>query len=328
MRYVRLGDLVVSVLALGCGNFGGVGSLPELFGRGEDERSARALLDAAHEQGITLLDTANSYGGGRSEEWIGRWLRDRPSVRDQLVITSKVGNQVGPADGDGGLSAAHIRTQIEASLRRLGTDRVDLYLTHAPDPRTPLEETLTAFDELVHSGKIRCFGLSNVDGVHIGQAVDIAERCGLRAPVNLQIGHSLLEPADPGTLTTCVQRGVAVTAYSPLAGGWLARDYRPGEPYPAGSRMTLRPDPYRDIERQAANGTIDALRAEATRRGITLPTLALSWVLSDPSIAAAIIGPRTPAQLAPALAALDHPLSAADRATLSLTAGVAGGGTT
>src|SRR5262245_37652683 len=131
MRYVRLGDtdLDVSVLALGCGNFGGIGSAPELFGRGEDEATAFALMDTARDNGITLFDTANSYGGGRSEEWIGRWLASR-GARDEIVLTTKVRSRVGPDPQDEGLSAGHIRRQIDASLRRLGTDRVDLYLAH------------------------------------------------------------------------------------------------------------------------------------------------------------------------------------------------------
>src|SRR5690242_9498642 len=128
MRYVRLGagGPDVSVIALGCGNFGGIGSAPELFGRGDGDAAAFAVMDSAREQGITLFDTANSYGGGRSEEWIGRWLASR-GARDEVVLTTKVRNRVGPGPADEGLSARHIRTQIEASLRRLGTDRVDLY---------------------------------------------------------------------------------------------------------------------------------------------------------------------------------------------------------
>ncbi|HET6212518.1 MAG TPA: aldo/keto reductase, partial [Micromonosporaceae bacterium] len=152
MRYNRLGttDLELSLLVLGCGNFGGVGSLPELFGRGDDEQAAFALMDAAREHGITTFDTANSYGGGRSEEWIGNWLASR-RARDEIVLATKVRNRTGPLPADEGLSARHIREQIEASLRRLRTDRVDLYLAHAPDPAVPIEETLGAFDELIRA---------------------------------------------------------------------------------------------------------------------------------------------------------------------------------
>ena len=318
MRYVPLGDseLTISVLAFGCGNFGGVGSMPELFGKGDDERAANIVLDAAVERGITLLDTADSYGGGRSEEWLGRWLTSR-GLRDQLVITSKVGNPVGPDPSDRGLSAGHVRAMVEQSLRRLGTDRVDLYLSHAVDPETPLEETLAAFDSMVRAGMIRYYGLSNVDSAMINEAVAVAERDGLHAPVNVQVGHSVLTPAPADTLDTCVKRGIGLTAFSPLAGGWLARDYRPGQPYPPGSRMTLRPGPYAGIERMAAAGIINALRAEAVRRGISLPTMALAWVLSDPAVTGAVIGARTPDQFAPSLAALDVQLTEADRAAIA-----------
>lgn len=317
MRYVRLGasDLEVSVIALGCGNFGGIGSVPDLFGQGEDETAAFALLDAAREQGITLLDTADSYGGGRSEEWLGRWLASR-GVRDEVVLTTKVGNHVGPGAHDEGLSARHICAQVEASLRRLGTDRIDLYLTHQPDPRVPIEETLRAFDDLVRAGKIRYAGLSNHDRAQIADAVDTAARSGLRAPVNVQLGYSLLDRASADTFALCAANGIGFTAYSPLAGGWLSRPYRPGVPYPAGSRMALRPDPYRSMERPAIYGVIDALRAEAARRGVSLPTLALTWALSDPGVSSVVIGPRRPEHLAPAIAALGHPLDAAGRAAL------------
>ncbi len=321
MRYVRLAgsELDVSVIAVGCGNFGGVGSAPELFGKGENEREAHELLDAAYEHGITFLDTANSYGGGRSEDWLGSWVASR-GVRDGVVITTKVGNAVGPGEGDRGLSAAHLRGQIEESLRRLRTDRVDLYLTHAPDPRTPLEETLTTFDELVRAGKIRYYGFSNIDGEQVRAAIDIAEKCNLHFPVNLQIGHSLLQPAAQETVDTCVRHDVAVTAYSPLAGGWLARDYQPGRPYPAGSRMTLRPEPYSDIDRLAFSGVLDTLRAEAAIRDISLPALALAWVLDDPAITAVVAGPRNPAQLAPILAAVEHRLDQTERAKIAESA--------
>lgn len=319
MKYRRLGgsELRVSVVALGCGSFGGLGAMPEFVGLGENEQEARALLDAAHEAGITLLDTANSYGGGRSEEWIGRWLRDHRSLRDELVITTKVGTPVGPAHGDRGLSTAHIRAQLEASLRRLGTDRIDLYLTHEPDPRTPLEETLSAFDELIRSGKIRYYGLANVDGAEIAAAVDVAESHGLPGPVNVQVGHNLLEPAPAGIVDTCAERRIGVTAFSALAGGWLAEVYRPGGPYPAGSRMTVLPERYRAVEDLAANGALDALRAEADRRGVALPTLALAWLLADPAVSAAIIGPSTPDQLTPAVAAADHHIDHNDRAAIT-----------
>src|SRR5205085_7371838 len=145
MHYRRLGStgLQVSRLALGCGNFGGIGSAPAFFGQGENEPEARALMDRAFDAGITVFDTADAYGGGRSETWIGRWLKAKGSrVRDHLLLSSKVFNPVGPGPDDSGLSRRHILRQIDASLTRLQRDRLDMYRTHEPDPDTPLEDTL------------------------------------------------------------------------------------------------------------------------------------------------------------------------------------------
>jgi aryl-alcohol dehydrogenase-like predicted oxidoreductase len=316
VRYARLTgtDLTVSVIALGCGNFGGIGSMPEMFGLGDDEATAFALLDAAREQGITLLDTADSYGGGRSEEWIGRWLASRGG-RDEVVLTTKVGNWVGPGPDDAGLSASHIGGQVEASLRRLGTDRIDLYLAHLTDALVPIEETLTAFDELVRAGKVRHHGLSNYPADELTGAVEVAGRVGVTRPANLQNGYSLLD--RPDVLDTCARLGVAFTAFSPLAGGWLSGKYRAAEPYPAGSRMTLRPEPYEHRVNDDTFRSIEALRARAAERGVSLATLALAWVLTDPRVTAAVIGPRRPEQLSDALAAVDLDLTAAERDELA-----------
>ena len=316
MRYARMGrtDLEVSVLALGCGNFGGVGSVPELFGLGEDEAGAFALMDAALERGITLFDTANSYGGGRSEEWIGRWLASR-GARDDVVLTTKVRSPVGPDAGDAGLSARHIRAQIDASLRRLGTDHVDLYLAHAPDPLTPLEETLGAFDELVRAGKVRHAGLSNYTGAQLSEAVTTAAAAGLASPVNLQSEYSLLDrSAAADAFDVCAGSGIGFTAFSPLGGGWLSGKYRAGRPYPVGSRMTLRPQPYAHWQNPATYAAIDALERAAADRGLPLAVAALAWVLGDPGVCAVLVGPRRPEQLDSALAALDVALTEDDRA--------------
>jgi aryl-alcohol dehydrogenase-like predicted oxidoreductase len=319
MRYVRLGstDLDVSVIALGCGNFGGVGSAPELFGRGESEAEAFALLDAAREHGITLLDTANSYGGGRSEEWIGRWLAAR-GARDEMVLTTKVRSRVGPGPGDEGLSARHIREQVEASLRRLRTDRIDLYLTHAPDLLVPIEETLSAMDEAIRAGKVRHCGLSNYPALELDEAARAAKTLGVAGPANLQSSFSLLDQsaATDGVFAACEAHGIAFTAFSPLAGGWLSGKYKEAEPYPPGSRMELRPEPYVGWVKEATYRRIAALEEAAAQRGASLPTLALAWALGEPAVSAIIVGPRRPEQLGPALSALDLPLTEAERTGL------------
>jgi len=319
MRYVRLGgtDLDVSVVALGCGSFGGIGSVPELFGRGEDEAQAFALLDAAREQGITLLDTANSYGGGRSEEWLGRWMAER-KARDEVVLTTKVRNRVGPGPEDEGLSARHIRQQVEASLRRLRTDRIDLYLTHRPDSSVPIEETLKAMDEAVQAGKVRHCGLSNYSAAELDEAAQAAQTLGVAGPRNLQSGFSLLDrsAATEGVFAACQAHGVAFTAYSPLGGGWLSGKYKADAPYPEGSRMRLRPEDYTSWVNDATFKRIAAFEDAAAQRGVSLPVLAFAWALGEPAVSAIIVGPRRPDQLAPALAALDLHLTAEDRAAL------------
>jgi aryl-alcohol dehydrogenase-like predicted oxidoreductase len=326
MRSVRLGrtDLEVSVVALGCGNFGGIGSDPELIGQGDDEQTAFALMDAALQRGITLFDTANSYAWGRSELVVGRWLASR-RARDEVVLTTKVRNRVGPGPDDEGLSAGHIRREIDNSLRRLGTDHVDLYLAHDPDPSVPIAETLGVFDELIRAGKIRHAGLSNFGLGLLEEAVEVAVGGGLALPANLQNGYSLLDQRSAETFELCAAQGIAFTAYSPLAGGWLTGKYRAGQPYPRGSRMTLRPDPYREFEQPAAFAAVAELEAAAAERGVSLAALALAWVLSDPGVTAAIVGPRRPEQLAPAIEALEIELDEAERATL---AGIAKGAAT
>ena len=167
MRYVKLGrtGLKVSAVGLGCGNFGGIGSAPAFFGKGETEEEAFAIMDAAWEMGINFFDTADAYGGGRSETYIGNWLRGKGNaVRNQLILSSKVFNPVGDGVNDRGLSRRHIFRQVEASLRRLGVERLDMYLIHEPDPETPLEETLRALDDLVRQGKLHYLGASNMPG--------------------------------------------------------------------------------------------------------------------------------------------------------------------
>src|SRR5712691_6856556 len=161
--------LELSRIVLGCGNFGGIGSAPEFFGGGESRQEAFAIMDAARELGIGVFDTADAYGGGRSERWIGDWLER--NGRDGLLLSTKVFHPVEGDPADRGLAGERIRRQLESSLERLRVDRVDMYLTHEPDPDTPLEETLGALDELVRAGKMRAIGASNVDGALLEEAL-------------------------------------------------------------------------------------------------------------------------------------------------------------
>jgi aryl-alcohol dehydrogenase-like predicted oxidoreductase len=299
----------VSRLILGCGNFGGIGSAPAFFGQGESEGEAFALMDAAWELGITTFDTADAYGGGRSESWIGHWMADR-GHRPQ--ITTKVFHSVVGDPADTGLSHDRILRQFESSLGRLGIDRVDTYMVHEPDPLTPIEETLGALKELMEAEKVGGIGASNVDGAWLEEALQTA-------PVAVvQNSYSVLDrEAELEVLPFCRDRGITFTAFGPLAGGWLSGKYRRGEPPPSGSRMTLRPEPYRHLDDDAVYDGLDRFAEEARQRSVDMPTLAFAWLLSDESVAGVVVGPRRPEHLDPAVAALDLKLTEAERDELA-----------
>lgn len=308
----------VSCLGLGCGNFGGIGSAPAFFGMGETEAEAAALLDRAWDAGITLFDTADAYGGGRSETYLGDWLKAKgAAVRDQLVLTSKVWNPVGPGPNQRGLSRLHVQRQIEASLTRLGTDRLDLYLIHEPDPETAIEETLRALDDAVRAGKLVYLGASNIEAWRLAVARGRSDLHRLARFEAVQNSYSLLDRgAEREMLPLCLDQHIGFTAFSPLAGGWLTGKYRSPQ-YPDGSRMTLRPEPYLHLATDRVFRGLDALAAAARDRGVAMDALALAWVLHQPRVDAAIIGPRNPAHLASALTALDVALSPDEAAALA-----------
>jgi aryl-alcohol dehydrogenase-like predicted oxidoreductase len=318
MEFRELGGtgIEVSRIALGCGNFGGIGSAPAFFGQGESREEAFAILDAARALGITLLDTADAYGGGRSERWVGEWLRER--ARDGAVVTTKVFHSPEGDPADRGLAPDRIRRQIAASLERLGVERVDLYLIHEPDPDTPLLDTLQALDELVRAGTVGAIGASNVDAALLGEALELSRRDGLARFECVQNSYSLLERA-PQTeiLRMCAEHGLAYTAFSPLAGGWLTGKYRRGEPPEHGSRMATRPEPYRRLVDDAVFDGLDAFEARAREHGVDTATLALAWLRADDRVTSIIVGPRRPAHLEPAARALELKLTAAERDELA-----------
>jgi aryl-alcohol dehydrogenase-like predicted oxidoreductase len=287
---------------LGCGNFGGIGSAPAFFGQGETQEQAFELMDAAWAAGITWFDTADAYGGGRSEAYIGEWIRSRSP--DGLRLTTKTFNPMDEGE-DHGLAPARVRRQIDTSLSRLGVERVDLYLSHAWDPDVPAAELAGVFEELVAAGKVGAYGLSNVDGSQLREALE----AGAFAAV--QDSYSLLDrDAEREVLPLCVAEGIAFQAFSPLAGGWLTGKYRRDAQAPEGSRMTKRPGPYEHLR---DDRVYDALE-ELERRGDPA-TLALAWLLADERISV-VLGPRRPAHLEPALAALANPLTREERDAL------------
>ena len=286
------------MIQLGCGNFGGVGSSPAFFGQGIPKDEAFAIMDRAWDAGIDWFDTADGYGGGTSEQWIGEWIAAR-GVTPRLttkVFHSTVGNP-----DDVGLAPDRIRRQIESSLARLGVDRVDLYLAHEPDPRTPLGETIACFEALREQGLIGAWGLSNFG------AAEIAEW----RPAHVQNSFSLLDRADErDVIPLCAEQGIPYVPFGPLAGGWLTGKYRRGEVFPEGSRMTQRPGPYERYVDNRVFDALEALEAEAGRVGASMSAFAFAWVLAR--VDGAVCGPNRAEHLDPVLEARELKLSQDD----------------
>jgi aryl-alcohol dehydrogenase-like predicted oxidoreductase len=301
---------IVSRVILGCGNFGGVGSAPAFFGQGESEEEARTLLDAAWAAGITTFDTADAYGGGRSETWLGRWRAERGHP---VVLSTKVFHSVHGDPADRGLAPDRIRRQIRGSLERLGVERVDLYLIHAPDSGTPLRDTLRALDGLVREGLVGAIGASNVDGALLEEALAISVEEGLVRFEWAQNSYSLLDrEAERDVLRVCEEHGLGFTPFGPLAGGWLTGKYQRGASYPAGSRMTLRPEPYVGFDEARVWDGLAGLQEAAAARDVDMATLAFAWLFADPRVTAVVIGPRRPEHLEPALRGLELGLEASE----------------
>jgi aryl-alcohol dehydrogenase-like predicted oxidoreductase len=314
-RELGRSGISVSRIVLGCGNFGGVGSAPAFFGQGIAHDEAFRIMDTAWELGITTFDTADAYGGGRSETWIGEWLAGKSSaVRDAVTIETKTFNPVAEGD-DRGLAGERIRRQIDASLGRLGLERVSLYMAHDFDPETPQEETLQAFDELVRAGKVGAVGASNFTAEQLAEAVEIAELEGLARYEWVQNSFSLIERADAETVfPVCREHALGYEAFGPLAGGWLAGRYRRGATYPEGSRMTQRPEGYRRYETSAMFDALEALERVAGERGVSMAGLALAWLLGVSEVTAVVLGPTRAEHLEPVREALELELTPEEHA--------------
>jgi aryl-alcohol dehydrogenase (NADP+) len=306
MNHTRLGHtgLQVSTLCLGT----------MTFGLQCDEQTSRAILDAAAEGGISFLDSADVYplGGsletvGRTEEILGRWLAGR---RDDYVVATKCWGATGTRPWDRGASRRHILAAAEASLRRLKTDYIDLYQLHAYDPDTPIDETLSALDDLVHSGKVRYIGCSNFLAYQLARALGRSEALGLARLESVQPRYNLLfRQIERELLPLADQEGVAVIPYNPIAGGLLTgkhdRQQAPDGRFTLGTAGQLYRDRYwheREFD------TVEQLRPLASEAGVSLATLAVQWLLANPVVTSAIVGASRPEQLADSLAAAETPL--------------------
>jgi aryl-alcohol dehydrogenase-like predicted oxidoreductase len=309
MRYRRLGasGLAVSVVGIGCNN----------FGRKLDLDSTRAVVDAALEQGINLFDTADVYGTprGASEELLGAALRGR---RDEVVVATKFGMDMDGANGDdldARGSRRYIFRAVAASLRRLKTDYIDLYQIHRPDPQTPIEETLSALDDLVRAGKVRYLGNSNFAAWQVADADWTARTAHLTRFVSAQNEYSLLRRDVEAELVPACQRfGLGLLPYFPLASGLLTGKYRRGTDAPAGTRMAT--DRYRDWYARADWDTIEALAEFADRRRLTLLDVAIGGLAAKPAVTSVIAGATTPEQVAANAAAARWTPTAEDLADL------------
>ncbi|MGW4382182.1 aldo/keto reductase [Kitasatospora sp. NPDC004531] len=314
MEYRWLGNsgLRVSVLSLGTMTFGGRGVFAKVGN--SDVLDATRLIDRALDAGVNLIDTADSYSGGLSEEIVGRAMKGR---RHRALLATKARMPTGPGPNDAGLSRHHLIEACEGSLRRLGTDHIDLYQLHAWDGRTPLEETLAALDHLTRAGKVRYVGCSNYSGWHLMKALATADRLGVARFVSQQVHYSLqARDAENELLPIAVDQGVGVLAWSPLAGGLLTGKYRRGVRAPAGSRHLndWNEPPVRDQEQ--LYDIVETLVQIAEERAATPAQVALAWLLGRPAVASLVVGARTGEQLADNLAAAELTLSGGERERL------------
>jgi aryl-alcohol dehydrogenase-like predicted oxidoreductase len=306
MEYRQLGPAGVRVSAIGLGT--------NQFGGKVDQAGVTAILDRAGELGITFIDTADVYTQGRSEETIGVALRGR---RQHFILATKVANPVGQGPNDRGASRHHILASVEASLRRLQTDYIDLYQIHRWDETTPIEETLRALDDLVRGGKVRYAGASNFAAWQLARANAIAELRGWTAFVTIQPHYNLLERAiERELLPYCDASGVGILPYFPLAGGFLTGKYRRGEPAPPGSRGASSPGVQRYMT-DAYYTLIERLTGWAEERGHTLGELAHAWLLAHPRVCSVISGVTSPEQVADHARAVDWRLGADDLAAVN-----------
>jgi aryl-alcohol dehydrogenase-like predicted oxidoreductase len=291
----------VTVVGLGCNN----------FGSRVDEQGTRAVVDAALEAGVTFFDTADVYGNrGGSEELLGKALEGR---RDRVVLATKFGHEMWDGAPPNRGSREYVHSAIDASLKRLRTDVVDLYQYHRPDGVTPIEETLGAMSELVDEGKVRFIGSSNFDSALIAEADELARTHSSNRCVSAQNEYSLLERSvESELLPLCERLGIGVLPYFPLGSGLLTGKYRRGKPAPAGTRLAMRPERLTD----EVFDQVEALEAFAKERGHSLLELAFAWLLAQPAIASVIAGATKPEQVRANAGAGDWELDAQDAQAL------------
>jgi aryl-alcohol dehydrogenase-like predicted oxidoreductase len=314
MEYRALGQsgLRVSVLTMGTMTFGGSGPFKNVGST--DVQQARRQVDMCLDAGVNLIDTADIYSDGQSEEIVGEVLSGR---RDKMLLATKVRGAMGSGPNDAGLSRHHIISACEASLRRLATDHIDLYQVHEWDGQTPLEETLRALDLLVQQGKVRYIGASNYTSWQLMKALGTSARLDLPPFVSQQIYYSLqAREAEYELIPLAVDQGVGVLVWSPLAGGLLSGKYRRNHQAPAGSRQLTDWNEPPVYDQEGLYDIIEVLVSIAEQRGVSAAQVALAYLLGRPAVTSLVIGARTGDQLADNLAAASLTLSADERGQL------------
>lgn len=308
METVRLGGSGLKVSRVCMGTM--------TFGAGADEETSFGLLDRFVELGGSFVDTADVYNDGVSEEIVGRWLKARGN-RDQIVLATKVYGVTGAGPNDGGLSRIHIQRGVEASLRRLQTDVIDLYQIHRWDTASPPEETLEALNDLVRQGKVRYAGCSNLKAWHLARYLQLSKENHWSRFISIQpLYNALNRGIESELLPLCAQEGLGVIVYNPLAGGVLTGKYRLDQPPPPDTRLSDMEMYQGRYYTQEALGIVDRFVEAAGARGVTPAQLALAWVLAEPRVTCPIVGARTLAQLEDTLGGLEISLSAEEREAL------------
>jgi aryl-alcohol dehydrogenase-like predicted oxidoreductase len=303
-------------MAIGAGSFGGLGSPSELIGLGLDDADSSQVLTRAVQLGMTVVDTAHSYAAGAADAMIGSWLASDPARRNQIAIVAKLGIVQTQGGLDVDLSPDTVKTCAAQTRARLGTDRVDVIMSHAPDVRTPIATTLRAFVDLIEGGHADRYGVSNVALADLEAWLVEADALGVPPPALVENEYNLLFRDDERhVLPLCAGHGIGYLAASPLAGGLLTGKYRSGSPPPPGSYLAIRPDDRLDGLTERVDEALARFAAQAAKRGLSAAALGLAWVAAQPNVAP-IVGVRAPAQLAAAADALAAGLSASEAAEL------------
>ncbi|MFF4328070.1 aldo/keto reductase [Streptomyces sp. NPDC001591] len=315
MEYRRLGTsgLQVPALSFGAGTFGGQGPLFGAWGTTGVEE-ARRLVDICLDAGITMFDTADVYSAGASEEVLGAALKGR---RDRVLVSTKAGLPLGDGPADAGTSRSRLIGSVDAALRRLGTDHLDLFQLHAFDAGTPVEEVVSTLDDLVRAGKIRYVGVSNFSGWQTMKSLAAADRHGRERYVAQQVYYSLIgRDYEWELLPLGLDQGLGAIVWSPLGWGRLTGRIRRGRPLPAGSRLHATADYGPPVEDEHLYRVVDALAGIEEETGRAIPQIALRWLLQRPTVSSVIIGARNEEQLRQNLGALDWTLTADQMARL------------